>query len=146
MLPASHRVQRAVYARCPRPGARQQRRVSPGRYEIQVLDSYKLKPESHECGAVYSEFAPLVNACKPPLQWQTYDITFHAPKVENGKVVQKARVTILQNGLLIHDNREIVPNGGGRDTDATKTEGPLWLQDHGNPVQYRNIWLKPLSD
>jgi hypothetical protein len=117
-----------------------------GRYEIQVLDSFRLKPESHECGAVYNEFAPDVNACKPPLQWQTYDITFHAPKVEDGKVVKKARVTIYQNSVLIHEDREIVPNGGGLDNDATKTEGPLWLQDHGNAVQYRNIWIKPLND
>lgn len=117
-----------------------------GRYEIQVLDSYGLKPESHECGAIYGEFTPLVNACKPALQWQTYDISFRAPRVENGKVVEKARVTVRQNGVLIHDDREIDPTPGGLDTDATKTSGPLWLQDHGDAVQYRNIWLKPLDD
>ena len=100
-----------------------------GLYELQVLDSYGLKPQNNDCGAIYSQVAPRVNACKPPLQWQTYDVTFHKAKVEGGKVLKKARVTVIQNGIKTIDDAEISPcpaaargRGGGR--RAAPAPGP----------------------
>ena len=116
-----------------------------GNYELQVLDSYGLKIQDNDCGAIYHQVTPAVNACKPPLQWQTYDVTFHkAKRGPDGKVVQKARVSVTQNGLLIIDNSEISPSPGGG-SFAEGQDGPILLQDHGNPVQYRNIWIKPID-
>jgi Domain of Unknown Function (DUF1080) len=115
-----------------------------GRYELQVLDSYGLKPQDNDCGAIYKQHAPAVNACKPPLQWQTYDVSFHGPKFEGDKAVKKARVTVVQNGLTIIDDKEISVSPAGVDMVESKT-GPLWLQDHGNAVQFRNIWIEPLD-
>jgi Domain of Unknown Function (DUF1080) len=115
-----------------------------GNHELQVLDSYKLKLRSDDCGAIYKQITPAVNACKPPLQWQTYDVTFHKARVENGKVVKKARVTVEHNGIKTIDNAEISITPGGIDVTDGK-DGPLILQDHGNPIEYRNIWIKPLD-
>jgi Domain of Unknown Function (DUF1080) len=116
-----------------------------GTYELQVLDSYGLKPQSNDCGAIYQQIIPAVNACKPPLQWQTYDITFHAAKREGDKVVKKARLTVVQNGLTIIDDKEISPTPGGIGGIKEGEAGPFMLQDHGNAVQFRNIWVKPLE-
>jgi rubredoxin len=115
-----------------------------GRYEVQVLDSYGLKSQKNDCGAIYEVSAPRVNACKAPTVWQAYDIEFTAPVCENGKKVKNARMTVIQNGVKIQDNVEIPVNNtrAGLGGDPCKP-GPIMLQDHGNPVQYRNIWLLP---
>ena len=117
-----------------------------GRYEIQVLDSYGIDvPGMGDCGAIYNQFASLVNACKPPLEWQTYDVIFRAARVgESGEIEENARVTVLQNGIVIQNNVQMLgATGGATDEDAAEP-GPLRLQDHGNPVKYRNIWIVPV--
>ena len=116
-----------------------------GRYELQVLDSYGVEnPDMHDCGGIYGQFAPLMNACKPPMTWQTYDIIFRAPRFDDaGNVTEHARVTILQHGLPIHNNCELpraCPGGLFHQTDEV-AEGPLMLQDHGDPISFRNIWM-----
>jgi Domain of Unknown Function (DUF1080) len=116
-----------------------------GRYEVQILDSYGLKPEKNDCGAIYGVAAPTVNACKAPTVWQSYDIEFHSPKCENGKKVAGARMTVYQNGVKIQDNVTInVDNTTAGMGGDPCTPGPIMLQFHGNPVQFRNIWLQPL--
>lgn len=118
-----------------------------GRYEIQVLDSYGIAdPGRGDCGAIYDQAAPLVNACKPPLEWQTYDITFRAPRVDSAthKVMEPARVTVLQNGITVQDNQEIAGVTGAAIDNAVDQPGPVLLQDHGHPVTYRNVWVLPL--
>ena len=117
-----------------------------GRYEIQVLDSYGIDvPGMGDCGAIYNQFASLVNACKPPLEWQTYDAIFRAARVgESGEIEENARVTVLQNGIVIQNNVQIQGATGGATDEDAAAPGPLRLQDHGNPVKYRNIWIAPL--
>jgi len=110
-----------------------------GRYELQVLDSFGLEGEDNECGGVYSVARPKVNACFPPLIWQTYDIDFKQAKYEDGKKTESARVTIHQNGILIHENLELKGTPGKYSEEAG--DGPLYLQGHGNQVLYRNIWV-----
>ncbi|HEX3534193.1 MAG TPA: DUF1080 domain-containing protein [Gemmatimonadaceae bacterium] len=118
-------------------------------YEVQVLDSYDNKTYFHgQAGSVYKQYAPLVNASRPPGQWQTYDIIFRAPRFdEQGKPIERARVTVLHNGVLIQNNVEIFGNTY-HDRPAVYTAHPplqpLKLQDHGNPVRYRNIWIRRL--
>jgi hypothetical protein len=117
-----------------------------GRYEIQVLDSYNNKTYYNgQCGAFYGHNAPLVNACRKPGEWQVYDIIFHAPKkLADGKV-QPGSFTVLHNGVLIQDH---IPVGGEPTTAAPlhgiAEQGPVYLQDHGNPVRFRNVWIRPL--
>ena len=117
-----------------------------GRYEIQVLDSYGIDvPGKGDCGAIYNQFASLVNACKPPLEWQTYDVIFRAARVgESGGIEENARVTVLQNGTVIQNNVQLLGATGGATDEDAAGPGPLRLQDHGNPVKYRNIWIAPL--
>jgi hypothetical protein len=112
-----------------------------GRYEIQVLDSYGwAEPGLGDCGAVYNQFAPLVNACLPAMQWQTYDVAFRAPRgSEKGP-----RLTVLHNGTLIHNNIQLPGVTGAAIDEKLGEPGPLLLQDHGNLVCYRNIWALPL--
>ncbi len=108
--------------------------------EVQVLDSYKNSTYSHgQAGSIYNRYPPLVNACRAPGVWQTYHVIVHAPIMDNnGKYVRKSAYTVLHNGVLIQDNMEV---GGSKG----KT-GNLRLQDHGNPVRYRNIWYRPYRD
>ena len=137
-----------------------------GRYEIQVLDSYGIKePGTGDCGAVYHQSAPLVNACKPPLQWQTYDIAYHAPRYDEAdhtKLLEPARVTVIQNGLVVQNdqvitglthivtppkNAPVAPTGVPKPIappEDLSTPGPIRLQFHGNTVAFRNIWILPL--
>lgn len=117
-----------------------------GRYEIQVLDSFADLPADNLCGGIYKEAVPLVCASLPPLQWQTYDITFRAPKFDAaGKKTANARITVVHNGITIHDDLELkARTPGGLEGDEGPT-GPLLLQDHGNPVRFRNVWVEPLN-
>lgn len=112
------------------------------RYEVQVLDSFGLMGEDNECGGIYQEAKPLVNMCFPPMVWQTYDIVFTAADFENGKKTKNAVVTVKHNGVIIHDKLELknVTPGGGT-TKETPEPGSLYLQNHGDPVVYRNIWI-----
>ncbi len=120
-----------------------------GRYEVQVLDSYENVTYYHgQAGAVYKQYAPLVNASRKPGEWQTYDIVFHAPHFdEQGKVTDRARVTALHNGVLIQNNVEIYGityNDRPALYIAHPAQESLRLQDHGNPIRYRNIWIRRL--
>ncbi|MEI6527510.1 MAG: DUF1080 domain-containing protein [Planctomycetota bacterium] len=113
-----------------------------GRYELQVLDSFGLRGENNECGGIYQIASPKLNMCYPPLSWQTYDIDFKTAKFDaDGKKTTNSRVTIRHNGVVIHDDLEF-PRGtpGGVGGEAPEG-GPLYLQDHSNPVVFRNIWV-----
>ena len=129
------------------PEARGQARGNSGvyvqsRYEVQVLDSFGLEGKDNECGGIYSISEPDVNMCFPPLTWQTYDIDFTAARYDsNGAKTANARVTVRHNGVLIHDNRELAHGTPGRNQEGP-TMDSLFLQDHGNPVVFRNIWVQ----
>ncbi|MGA2496334.1 MAG: DUF1080 domain-containing protein [Tepidisphaeraceae bacterium] len=127
------------------PAARGQGRGNSGvylqnRYEVQVLDSFGLKPDDNECAAIYKIAPPSVNMTLPPLSWQTYDIDFTAAMWDADKKMANARATVRHNGVVVIDNAEIpAPTGGGQKEAATP--GPIQLQNHGNPVYFRNIWV-----
>jgi len=118
-----------------------------GRWETQVLDSFGLKGEENETGGIYSIAKPALNMCLPPLVWQTYDTEFTAAKFDaDGKQTAWPRITVRLNGVLIHDNQELpkthttsAPLSG----PITQEGGPIHLQNHGNPVFFRNIWVLP---
>jgi len=120
-----------------------------GTYEIQVLDSYQNKTYADgQASAVYGQYPPLVNASRPPGQWQSYDIVFHGPRFDtSGKLLGPARVTVFHNGVLVQDNVELSGPTGHGERPPYKPgpdKAPLALQDHGNPVRYRNIWIRSL--
>ena len=113
-----------------------------GRYEVQILDSFGLPPSDRDCGAIYRFAAPLVNACKAPLVWQSYDIDFTAPVCKDGKKVEPGRITVHQNGVLIHDHVPLTTDGTLESLGGDPcTPGPVMLQGLYGPVQFRNIWL-----
>jgi len=121
-----------------------------GIYEVQVLDSFGLEGYTDECGGLYKLSAPRVNACRPPLQWQSYDIEYHAPAFDSaGKLTANGRITVYQNGKLIQQDEELLWITAWTETErkgpAPKDAGPIRLQDHGNYIQYRNVWIEPLS-
>ncbi|MDA0660373.1 MAG: DUF1080 domain-containing protein [Planctomycetota bacterium] len=127
------------------PEARGQGRGNSGiyvqnRYEIQILDSLGLPGEDSDCGGIYSVQKPKVNMCYPPESWQTYDIQFTAARFDDtGKKTNNARITVKHNGVVIHDNLELPSETPAGDPEGAD-KGRLFLQDHGNPVLFRNIW------
>ena len=116
-----------------------------GRYEVQILDSYGLEGLDNECGGIYKVGPPLVNMCAPPTQWQTYDITFRAPRFDaTGKSISKPTLTVIHNGEKVHDKIEAKgPTTSSLGGKASEPAG-IYLQDHGNKVEFRNIWLVEL--
>ena len=114
------------------------------RYEVQVLDSFGLKGENNECGGIYSKHKPAVNMCFPPLTWQTYDIVFTEAQFDaEGKKTKDATLTVKHNGVLIHDQAPVNSATTAAGLKEGPTPGPIQLQDHGNPIFYRNIWWLP---
>lgn len=117
-------------------------------YEVQVLDSYKNRTYSNgQAASIYKQYLPLVNACRPPGEWQTYDIIYMAPVFnEDGMKVRSGTLTVIQNGVLVQNNVEIKGTTPyiGLPKNPPHGKGPLRLQDHGNPVSYRNIWVREL--
>ncbi len=111
-----------------------------GRYECQILDSFGLEGKNNECGGIYSIAEPIVNMALPPLVWQTYDVDFTAARFNDiGKKIQNARVTIKHNGVVIHDDLELTHGTPGKHKEGP-TADILYLQGHGNPVVFRNVW------
>lgn len=122
-----------------------------GIYEIQVLDGYdNLTYADGTTAAIYGQYPPLVNPCRKPGEWQTYDIFFKAHRFEGEKLVSPAYITVLFNGVLVHLHQATLGPTGHRNLPSydriLSPTGPLALQDHGNPVRYRNIWYRPLKD
>jgi hypothetical protein len=120
-----------------------------GMYEVQVLDSYNNRTYSNgQASSIYKQHIPLANATRPPGEWQTYDIIFTAPEFDSdGEVTSPARVTVIHNGVLVQNNVELLgPTEyiGQPSYKAHDPELPLALQDHGNPVSFRNIWVRKL--
>lgn len=118
-------------------------------YEIQVLDTYdNLTYADGGAAAMYGQYPPLVNACRKPGQWQTYDIIFEAPKFDGDKIVKPAYVTVFHNGVVVHNHQAFIGAMVWRQLATYHPhpeKEPLLLQDHGNPVRYRNIWIRPIG-
>jgi hypothetical protein len=122
-------------------------------YEVQILDSYENKtyPDG-QCATLYGRAVPLVNACRKPGQWQSYDIIFHRPIFKGNRVIRKATFTVFHNGVLVHDRVELQGGTGWlgpyavTDYKPHEDKLPLMLQDHDHPVRFRNIWIRQLKD
>ena len=113
-----------------------------GRYEVQMLDSFGLEGKHNECGGIYTIKDPNINMCYPPLQWQTYDIDYTAAKFDAaGKKTANAKITVQHNGVLIHKDVDLGKGTTAAPVGESSAPGPIHLQNHGNPVRYRNIWL-----
>ncbi|HUF26598.1 MAG TPA: DUF1080 domain-containing protein [Gemmatimonadaceae bacterium] len=122
-----------------------------GCYEVQVLESWENRTYADgQAAALYGQYPPMVNASRPPGEWQTYDIVFRRPRFEEGgALVRPARITVLHNGVLVHDAVELTgPSGHYQRPPYTAHPDrlPIRLQDHGNPVRFRNIWLRELPE
>ena len=122
-----------------------------GKYEIQVLDSYNnLTYADGQAGALYGQSPPLANASRGPGQWQTYDVIFEAARWnDQGEMTRKATVTLLHNGVLVHNKRELLGGTNHRAIVPYKKDegrGYIELYEHGNPVRFRNIWIRPLGE
>ena len=120
-----------------------------GRYEVQVLDSHgNVTYPDGQASAIYGQYPPLVNASRAPGEWQTYDIVFHAPRFDaQGKLLSPARITVLHNNVLVHDNVTLTGPTAHQQRppyEAHPDKLPISLQDHGHPVRYRNIWIREL--
>jgi hypothetical protein len=120
-----------------------------GRYEVQILDSHGNPTYADgQAAAVYGQFPPQVNACRRPGEWQSYDIVFTAPRFEGDRLREPAHVTVFHNGVLVHHAQELLGAAGHRTLPRYTPhppEGPLRLQDHGNPVRFRNVWIRRLG-
>ena len=120
-----------------------------GRYEIQVLDSYENPTYADgQAAAMYGQFPPDVNACRAPGEWQAYDIVFRAPRFEGDELAEPARVTVLHNGVVVHADRAFLGATAHRSVARYAphaAELPLSLQDHGDPVAFRNVWVRRLE-
>ncbi len=113
-----------------------------GRYEVQILDSFGLSGEHNECGGIYTTKKPDTNMCFPPLAWQTYDVDYTAATYDTaGKKTANAKLTVRHNGVLIHENVELPKATTAAPVPESPEPGPLYIQDHGNPIRFRNIWL-----
>ena len=129
-----------------------------GRYEVQVLDSFNnLTYADGQAGALYGQFPPLVNAAKPPGEWQSYDIIFETPRWEPSndpaqkpKLLKPAYVTVIHNGVVLHHRQAYIGKSGhrivGNYDEVHPPKGPIELQDHHNPTRYRNIWIRALRE
>jgi hypothetical protein len=116
-----------------------------GRWETQILDSFGLEGRDNECGGIYSVSKPILNMCLPPLAWQTYDVDFTAAKFDaTGKRTAWARITVKLNDVLVHQDLELPKDfttAAPFNSPVTTPEGPVYIQNHGNPVVFRNIWV-----
>ena len=133
------------------PNARGQARSNSGcymqgRYEVQMLDSFGLTGENNECGGIYEIRKPNVNMCFPPLSWQTYDVEYHAAEFDAaGKKTADAWMTVKHNGVFIHEKVSLPRSTRAAPVAEGPDDGPIYLQDHGDPLRYRNIWVKPIA-
>ena len=120
-----------------------------GEYELQVLDSYQNRTYADGGAAsLYGQYPPLVNASRPPGEWQVYDVAFTAPRFKDGQVETPAYITVFHNGVLVHNHDAYLGPTGHKINpkyNSTRSRGPLKLQDHHNPTKYRNIWVRPLK-
>jgi hypothetical protein len=121
-----------------------------GRFEVQILDSYENQtyPDG-QCASLYGQCPPLVNVSRGPGVWQTYDIVFKAPRYEGKELTRPASVTVFHNGVCVHAEREFIGVTAHKAVagySGTDTKGPIGLQDHGNPMRFRNIWVRPLGE
>jgi hypothetical protein len=114
---------------------------------VQILDSFGLQGKNNECGGIYTVKAPDVNMCLPPLSWQTYDVEFTAARFDSdGKKTANARMTVKHNGVVIHNDVEVPIATRAAPVKEGPAAGPLYIQNHGNPLRFRNIWLVEKGD